>query len=353
MPLKIERNDITKMNTEAIVNTAGSTLEVGDGCDVAIYMAAGYDELHDYRVKNIGCVPEGEAFITPGFKLSAKYIIHAVSPLYIDGESGEEEKLRACYRNSLKLAIDNGIKSIAFPLISTGAYGYPMADGLQIALDEINGFLLKHDLDVVIVVFGTKAALLAEKVYPRLQAYIDHNYVCEKREEEYGDADRRFLRRATFHGLQSISGKSVQRNTLECMSVCDDSSEEDIDTSKLKERLKHISDPFGTYVMYLTESKGLTSVDVQNRAWITKGLWFKIKSNPDNYKPEKLTAFKLCIGLGLNLDESKDLLARAGIMFSPSSKEDLIWQFCIENGMDVYDTSDTLEEFGYSPIISI
>ena len=131
MALKIVRNDITKMDTEAIVNTAGETPEVGDGCDVAVYMAAGYDELHALR-KEIGNVAQGDVFITPGFKLPAKYIIHAVSPLYVDGQSGEEDKLRSCYRKSLQLAKEKGIKSIAFPLLATGAYGYPKEEGMRI-----------------------------------------------------------------------------------------------------------------------------------------------------------------------------------------------------------------------------
>ena len=120
MAFKIVRNDITKMNTEAIVNTANDHPTVGTGCDSAVYKAAGHDELLEYRKEKIGFLPEGDAFITPGFNLQAKYIIHAVSPLYMGGNEGEEEKLRSCYRKSLQLAKENGIRSIAFPLISTG-----------------------------------------------------------------------------------------------------------------------------------------------------------------------------------------------------------------------------------------
>ena len=126
MPLKIVRNDITKMNTEAIVNTANDHATVGTGFDIAVYKAAGYDELFNYRKEHIGFVEEGEAFITPGFKLQAKFIIHAVSPLYMGGNQGEEEKLRSCYRKSLQLAKESEIKSISFPLISTGGFGYPI-----------------------------------------------------------------------------------------------------------------------------------------------------------------------------------------------------------------------------------
>ena len=146
MALKIIRNDITKMNTDAIVNTANDHATVGTGCDSAIYNAAGYNKLLEYRKSEIGFIPEGEAFITPGFKLQAKYIIHAVSPMYIDGNSGEEDKLRSCYRNSLRLAVEKGCGTIAFPLIATGSFGYPKEEGLRIAVDEINAFLMSHDI---------------------------------------------------------------------------------------------------------------------------------------------------------------------------------------------------------------
>ena len=148
MPFKIVRNDITKMHTEAIVNTANDQPTVGTGCDHAIYQAAGYDKLLAYRREQIGAVAEGEAFITPGFDLPAKYIIHAVSPFYIDGKQGEEELLRSCYRKSLALAAENGIHSIAFPLISTGGFGYPKEEGMRIAADEIYAFLLNSDMQI-------------------------------------------------------------------------------------------------------------------------------------------------------------------------------------------------------------
>ena len=185
MSFKIVRNDITKMNTEAIVNTANDYPIVGTGCDSAVYKAAGYDELLKYRIEKIGFVPEGDAFITPGYKLKANYIIHAVSPLYLGGDMGEEEKLRSCYRKSLQIAKENRIKSISFPLISTGGFGYPKEDGMRIAVDEINAFLLSNEMNIFLVVFDTKATQLGEKIYPSLEAYIDHNYVKKAGKEEY------------------------------------------------------------------------------------------------------------------------------------------------------------------------
>ena len=174
------------MKTDAIVNTANEYPEVGPGCDRAVYEAAGYDELLAYRKEHIGFVKQGEAFLTPGFNLPAKYIIHAVSPLFVDGSSGEEELLRSCYRKSLTLAKENGIRSIAFPLISTGSFGYPKEEGMRIAVDEIHAFLLSTNMLVCLVVFDDKATRMGRNLYPDLEAYIDQNYVQKKNVEEYG-----------------------------------------------------------------------------------------------------------------------------------------------------------------------
>ena len=185
MPLRIVRNDIVKMTTDAIVNTANDHVVVGTGCDGAVYRAAGYDELLNYRREYIGFVEEGGAFITPGFGLNARYIIHAVSPRFIDGDHGEEGKLRSCYRKSLQLAKENGVRSIAFPLISTGGFGYPKEEGLRIAVDEINAFLFENEVDIFLVVFDEKSTRLGEKIYPDLEAYIDLHYVEVANETEY------------------------------------------------------------------------------------------------------------------------------------------------------------------------
>ena len=181
MPFKIVRNDITKMQVDVVVNTANEAPTYGSGVDTAIYKAAGEEELLKLR-KEIGYLDEGMVCITPGLKLPAKYIIHAVSPFYIDGNSGEEEKLRSCYRESLKLAFEHKCESIAFPLISTGGFGYPKEEGMRIAVDEINAFLLNHQMLIYLVVFDTKSTQLGYNLYPDLEAYIDHNYVCDKRE---------------------------------------------------------------------------------------------------------------------------------------------------------------------------
>ena len=381
MPLKIVRNDITKMNTEAIVNTANSYADVGPGCDSAIYKAAGYDELLAYRKEKFGYIPEGEVFITPGFNLQAKYIIHAVSPHYQDGDQKEEEKLRSCYRKSLLLAKEKGIKSIAFPLISTGGYGYPKEEGIRIAVDEINAFLLSNDMDIFLVVFDTQSTLLGEKIYPELEAYIDHNYVYSARKMEYGNpyiysvAQYEPDYKAHLNIIQELEGR-LRRNSVRkermlnasmeapempaeeaaCDCVCDlwndeVAAEEEFE-NKLNERLAHKSDTFSEYLMYLIESKGMKNADVYNRACVDRRYFSKIKNNKD-FHPEKIKALCLCVGARLNLDETKDLLARAGYAISPADLTDIIFTFFIEHKYyDVVEIAIQLENRGLPCILS-
>ena len=343
MSFKIVRNDITKMNTEAIVNTANDHVTVGTGCDYAVYMAAGYEELLKYREEKIGVVPEGDVFVTPGFHLKAEYIIHAVSPLYMGGNQGEEEKLRSCYRMSLQIAKDYNIKSISFPLISTGGFGYPKEEGMRIAVDEIHAFLLENEMQIYLVVFDTKATMLGEKIYPDLEEYIDHNYVRNKREEEYG--------------VHLYNAQLLERQTRNHAAA--DAFEEDLELdfeaqheSKLEERMKHISDTFSQYLMYLIREKKMENAEVYKRAIVDKKIFSKIKNNAD-YHPQKITALCLCVGAKLNLDESKELLARAGYALSPCDKTDIIFTYFIENKIyDMIELDIQLEEHGLPCIIS-
>ena len=338
MPFKIVRNDITKMNTEAIVNTANDYATVGTGCDSAVYKAAGYEELLKYRTDKIGFVPEGDAFITPGFNLKAKYIIHAVSPHYMGGDRGEEEKLRSCYRKSLQLAKDYGIKSIAFPLISTGGFGYPKEEGMRIAVDEISAFLIGNEMMIYLVVFDAKSTVLGEKICPDLEAYIDQNYVEAKHEEEYTDA--------CFSELRIMESSSYMREKGTFADL------DELHESRLEERMKHLSDTFSQYLMYLIQNKNMENAEVWKRAIVDKKVFSKIKNNPD-YHPQKLTALCLCIGAKLNMDETKDLLARAGYALSPCDKTDIIFSYFIENEIyDMIELDIQLEEHGLPCIIS-
>lgn len=353
MPFKIVRNDLTKMQVDAIVNTANEAPAYGAGTDYAVYTAAGKEELLRER-KKIGYMKEGEVAITPGFRLPAKYIIHAVSPQYIDGNSKEEKKLRYCYQKSLILAHKNGCKSIAFPLIATGSFGYPKEEGMRIAIDEINAFLLKHEMLIYLVVFDEKSTELALRLNPALEAYIDQHYVSDV----YEKLQRPSESMKSYNAASSRRQANVRWNK-ECYSSHDSVTERNIcrednsnfeyfevNQSALNERMKHLSDTFQEYLFYLIQLKGMTNPEVYKRAIITKQTFAKIKKNP-NYHPDKGTAMRLCIGTKLSLDETKDLLARAGYALSPCDKRDIIFQFFIENkAYDMIAIDIALEEHG-------
>ena len=349
MPFKIVRNDITKMRCDAIVNTANAKPVIGSGCDYAVYKAAGKRRLSEYREQNIGEVLEGDVFLTPGFRLPAHYIIHAVSPLYIDGAHGEEEKLRDCYRKSLSLAWEQSCRSIAFPVISTGSFGYPKEEGIRIAADEIQAFLQNHEMLIYLVVFDAQSARYGKHFDKDLQAYIDENYVEARKIEEYS---------MPTMSLRSVMDDAACQSSEDYLDEDDyeeDSEEENAFTeqheSKLEERMKHLTDSFSEYLLYLIEEKGMTNSDVYKRALVDKKTFSKIKNHAD-YHPQKMTAMCLCMGAKLNLDETRDLLARAGYALSPCDKTDIIFSYFIENQIyDMIELDIQLEEHGLPCLI--
>ena len=380
MPFKIVRNDITKMNTDAIVNTANAHPAVGTGCDSAVYEAAGYEQLLAYRREHIGFAEEGDAFITPGFRLPAKYIIHAVSPLYVDGKHKEEELLRSCYRKSLALAAEYKLRSVAFPLISTGGFGYPKEEGMRIAVDEIHAFLLTSDMQIYLVVFDEKATRMGKNLYPDLEAYIDLNYVQEKYVREYEEVcdeapypqeaapvpfrrkvpkvprpfrneARRLAKNEAPGAVGGVHPGAVPGAAPREAYDEEDEAFEEMER-RLEERMTHMSDTFSQYLLYLISEKGKENSEVYKKAIVDKKVFSKIKNNP-GYHPQKLTALCLCVGAELNMDESKDLLARAGYALSPCDKTDIIFSYFIEHGIyDMIELDIQLEEHGLPCIIS-
>lgn len=360
MPFKIIRNDITKMQVDAIVNTANAEPLYSYGLDLAVYEAAGAERLLAER-RRIGRMEEGEAAITKGFALPAKYIIHAVSPVYYDGTKGEADKLWACYENSLKLAKKHHCKSIAFPLIATGNFGYPKEDGLELALQVIHNFLLKHEMMVYLVLFDKESVRLSGQIFEKIETYIDEKYVGRKTWQEYGfPVPRREAGRVSswedspkesVNADSSVEYCRVSR-PMSQMSVCSNVQEAQkvMYLAKQERNLEslvfHIGETFQERLLRLIDEKGLTDVQAYKKAGKDKKLFHKIRSNK-NYQPSKHTVFAFALALELSLDETKDLLASAGFAFSPSSRFDLIIQYVIEQELyDLYKIDCILYDFG-------
>ena len=348
MPFVIVRNDIVKMQADAIVNTANPFPEIGSGVDMAIHTAAG-SELLQAR-KKIGNIQRGDAAITPAFKMQAKYVIHTVGPVWKGGNAAESDCLRSCYQKSLELAAENSCESIAFPLLATGNYGFPKDQVLQIAVSTISDFLLKHDMMVYLVVFNEKAYALSEKLFKDVQSYIDEHYVAEKLEEEYAKnlpyeelLERRVLRERRER-LRELA-LPVSNDIMPDFAVgCDSISLEDL----LQEEEMTFSEALLDWLI----TKDLNDPDVYKKANIDRKLFSKIRNNHD-YKPKKNTAIALALALELDLEETKEFIGRAGYALTHSSKYDIIIEYFIrQKNYNVFEINEVLFAYNY-PLIGV
>lgn len=347
VPFEIVRNDIVKMNVDAIVNTANPYPEIGSGVDTAIHKTAG-PELLQAR-KKIGMIQRGNAAITPAFDLMAKYVIHTVGPVWEDGTAGEIDCLRSCYQKSLDLALENGCRSIAFPLLATGNYGFPKDQALQIAVSTISNFLLKHDMMIYLVVFTDKAFSLSEKLFTAVQSYIDEHYVAEKIEEEYAKnlpSTARLEERLIRERRQLKPRYDEDLDEIFYVQACDSA----VGAASLEELLKQEEMTFSEALLDWLIRKDLNDPDVYKKANIDRKLFSKIRKNPD-YKPKKSTAIALALALELDLEETKEFIGRAGYALTHSSKYDIIIEFFIsQKNYNVFEINEVLFAYNY-PLI--
>lgn len=335
MPLEIVRNDITKMHVDAIVNAANSRLQQGGGVCGAIFAAAGADKLQA-ECDRIGHCTVGSAAITGGYALPAKQVIHAVGPVWQDGTHNEEGLLSSCYTNSLNLALEYGLGSIAFPLISSGIFGYPKGEALRVAISAIGSFLLKHEMMVYLVVFDKTAYTLSDKLFKSIETYIDDNYV-EKHTDRRRQRDSEVL-----YQLREMSSVDADAFFTE-PKMAPTAAPRNLD-----DVVNHISESFTEMLLRLIDESGKTDPEVYKRANLDRKLFSKIRSNP-KYKPSKNTALALAVALELNLDQTADLLRRAGFAFSPSSRFDLIVEYFIEEGnYNIFEINEALFAFDES-----
>lgn len=329
MPFEIIRNDITKMNVDVIVNAANTRLKMGGGVCGAIFNAAGMEDLQR-ECDSIGGCDVGEAVITKGYALPAKYIIHTVGPIWQGGNFSEEKHLRDCYLNCLNLAKKHNLESIAFPLISSGIYGYPKDKALRVAMAAIQEFLLENDMTVYLAVFDKKALDLSEKLYKSIEEYIDDKYVRDKFE-----SDR-------YRTIQSFE---VQEDRLEIPSLNEYDAAPAKGKRKLEDVVTELDETFSQMLLRIIDEKGKTDVETYKKANIDRKLFSKIRTDKD-YSPRKSTVLALAVSLELNIDETKDLLRRAGFAFSHSSKFDIIVEYFIEEEIyNIFEINEALFAF--------
>ncbi|MGN1367585.1 MAG: O-acetyl-ADP-ribose deacetylase [Aristaeellaceae bacterium] len=344
MPLQIVRNDITKMQVDAIVNAANTSLLGGGGVDGAIHRATGPQLLEACRALH-GC-RTGEAKITPGYDLPCRYVIHTVGPIWQGGCHGEQALLTSCYQRSLELAAAQGCESVAFPLISAGAYGYPKTQALKVAMNTISEFLFAHDMTVYIVVFSKDVYEISGKLFADITAYIDDVYV---------DAHQDSVRRRMLRRMENVS-RPLEFEHAECAPLCraptvslpfaeDRCADDDLD-----DRLSRLDEGFSQMLLRKIDEKHMTDAACYKKANIDRRLFSKIRNNPA-YRPEKPTVLAFAIALELSLEETKEMLGRAGFALSHSSKFDIIVEYFIEHGnYDVFEINEVLFAFDQSLI---
>lgn len=337
MPFEIVRNDITKMRVDAIVNAANPSLLGGGGVDGAIHRAAGPELLAECAT--LGGCKTGEAKLTKGYRLPARYVIHTVGPIWYGGGHGEKELLEACYRNSLQLAFDTGCETMAFPLISAGVYGYPKADAMAVAVDAIVHFLLEHDMTVYLVLFGPSEFLTGKKLFRDVQEYIDDVYAAQhvnKRTERSRELLWHTDAEAALRLDQALGEAAVAEPTQAAPSM----QKPDWETL-----LRNTDEGFSEALLRLIDEKGMMDAQCYKQANVDRKLFSKIRSNP-GYRPSKPTVFAFAVALRLNLSETRSLLGKAGFALSHSSKFDIILEYFIKNrNYNVFEINEVLFAF--------
>ena len=368
MPFQIIRNDITKMKVDAIVNAANPMPGYGAGVDTAVYQAAGEKELLAKR-QEIGTIKPGTSAITPGYGLPAKYIIHTAGAVWQGGNAGEEEIIRSCYKSAFQLAAEHEIKSLAIPLLASGHYGFPKGIALRIALSEIERCLAGHDMEIFLVVFDRKAFSLSAELYGDIDAYINDNYAAEQEVEESGrhlserqnhltpplPAAGRIFRELTGGMAKAVRDRQASRenpklgkgnNEVMAELVAAEPACKALAARSLDDVVKNLDKTFMELVFSFADAKGMSDVEVQKKANLDRKAFSKLKCGTTK-NPSKATALALAIALRLNLDDTRDLLSRAGLALSPCSRQDVIVQYFIEReAYDIYEINVALFEHG-------
>jgi O-acetyl-ADP-ribose deacetylase (regulator of RNase III) len=329
MPLIFVQQSIVDMRVDAIVNAANERLMMGGGVCGAIFAAAGAEKL-TRACEAIGFCKTGNAVITPGFALPAAFVIHAVGPVWQGGRAGEEALLAACYDSALRLAKEQGIGSIAFPLISSGIYGFPKDIARAVAIDRIGAFLRENELEVYLAVLDRAAFSLGEGLSRSIHAFINKHAEPEIAFSMPQALPRPFAKPKMAQRAQAMpapcAAPLLRREALEDV-------------------LQQAGEGFSERLLRLIDERGLTDVEVYQRANIDRRLFSKIRTNR-GYRPAKNTALAFAVALRLNLDQTADLLRRAGYALSPSCRADLIVEYFLrEQNYDIFQINEALFAF--------
>lgn len=340
MPLQIIRQDITKMRVDAIVNTTNEEMVGYSGVDLAVHEGAG--PLLNAECAKLAPLGLGTAKITKGYNLDAKYIIHTSGPVWQGGLVGESIILKSCYIESLKLAVANGCSSVAFPLISSGTYGYPKDQVLKFAIQVITEFLFDHELMVYICVFDRTSYEFSKKLFSEIREVIDDDYVEDYEDEEFADV-RAF--EATIFAEEMCREEECIDAAPKMMAPCK-AETSSVAGKSLHEYMKAMDKSFAYKLFDLIDERGMTDVECYKKANVDKKTFSKIKCNPQTYKPSKQTAVAFAIALKLDLDETQDLLASAGLTLSRSFTFDKIIRYFIQKEVyDIFEINEALFEF--------
>jgi len=340
MPIQIVRNDITKIKCDAIVNAANSTLLGGGGVDGAIHKAAGKGLL--LECMKLGGCKVGQAKLTKAYKLPARFVIHTVGPKWKGGKNDEKELLESCYRESLRIANENNCESVAFPLISSGVYGYPKDQALHVAIDIISDFLIEHDMLVYIVVFDKDSFKLSEKLFNDIAEYIDDKYVEThfefNRYQRAADDESTVLAETCI--LSDSDSATFVASSIQSIAMPKAAS--------LEEAIGQIDESFSQMLLRKIDEKGMKDSECYKKANVDRKLFSKIRGDV-NYRPSKTTAIAFAIALELDLNEAKDMLMKAGYALSHSNKFDIIIEYFISNGRyNIFEINEALFAFDQS-----
>lgn len=367
MPFSIVRDDISRVHADVLVNAANVRLAPGGGVCGALFSAAGFDEMRA-ACEAIGGCATGDAVATPAFNLPARWCVHAVGPIWRGGRAHEEELLHRCYRSAFARAVELGARSVAFPLISAGIYGFPVERALAIAREEVTAFLRHHDeVALTLVVFERAVVQMGNALVEQVQEYIDDEYVDSSSfmRRDTGELEREL--QWTEDASAPLSVEMAEPVALpECLQEDDASiaaprpfvaanirmpgaampgapsrAGATLD-AEIAQLVATLDAPFSTTLLALIDARGMADAEVYHRANISRQLFSKIRGN-ESYRPSKQTVVALAIALELDMSATQDLLARAGFTLSKSSKFDVIVRFFIERSIyDLFQLNEVL-----------